>query len=171
MPYRPPWPTLPVIFHPSKYGQRINTPSSSTPSAANVLYAYPFVIELATMLYKAFWLNGSAAGGNHEVAVYNERFEKIATTGSQAGATNSAPEIIDWTDVLLAPGLYYAAYAHDSTTANRVVNVMTRAVALGCWQQSSITLGSLPATATPEKYGANNVAGAWGFITRSNFDI
>lgn len=145
--------------------------------AANALLAFPFTLVGATTFYKGFWVNGSAAGGNSEVAIYDENFNKIVTTGSVAGATNSVPQVAALTaTVRLAPGLFYAAMAHDATTTNQLSRFAITSIgnviwqSLGCWRQAGITLGSLPATATP---GDMTTVGfpLFGLITRSVFDV
>lgn len=144
--------------------------------AANSILAFPFVIECQTTFYKGFWVNGSAAGGNSEVGIWDDAFNKIVTTGSIVGTGNSVPQAADITDTTLPPGLYYAGMAHNATTTNQLFrwSVATIGIALwmsiGCWKQGGITLGSLGATATPADL--SNVAfPVFGLITRSVFDV
>jgi hypothetical protein len=145
--------------------------------AANCLLAFPFVLESQTTFYKGFWVNGSAAGGNTEVGIWDDAFNKLVTTGSVAGASNSVPQAAAFASSAtptLSPGRYYAGIAHSATTTNQLFRWSAGTAgnywqALGCWRQSGITLGSLAATATP---GDMTNAGfpLFGLITRSGFD-
>lgn len=142
--------------------------------AANCLLAHPFVLEdHRTTFYKAFWWNGSAAGGNSEVGIWDAAYNKIVTTGAVAGSGNSVPQVADLTDTTLPPGLYYAGMAHSATTTNQITRWAATASqwqSLGCWRQSGITLGSLAATATPGDM-TNVGFPSFGLITRSVFDV
>jgi hypothetical protein len=146
--------------------------------AANALLAFPFVLEAPTTFYKGFWGNGASVGGNSEVALYDEAFALIATTGSVLGSGASLPQAAAFTGSAtprMPPGLYYGAMAHNATTTGQIWRWASGTVAavwqsLGCWRQAAVTLGSLPATATPGDI--TNVAfPLFGFITRSVFDV
>lgn len=181
-----PLPSPPVITLGCRLGipsmrSMVNTGATSGASpwsdAANCLLAFPFVLEApTTTFYKGFWCNGSAAGSNAEVGIWNEAYEKITTTGSVGGSGNNVPQSAALAStVTLPPGLYYAGMASNSTTTNRymrwsVTGNLRFMTLLGCWRQSGITLGSLAATATP---GALTNAGwpLFGLITRSGFDV
>lgn len=145
--------------------------------AANCLLAFPFVLEQMTTFYKGFWVNGSAAGNNSEVGIWDDAYNKITTTGSVAGSGNSVPQAATLgATVTLPPGLYYAGMAHNATTTNQLfrwsVGTQGQAYwqAMGCWRQSGITLGSLGSTATPGDM-TNIAFPLFGLITRSVFDV
>lgn len=145
--------------------------------AANSLMAFPFVIEAETTFYKGMWVNGASVGGNSEVGLWDENFNKITTTGSVGGSGASVPQAAALAStVTMPPGLYYAGMAHSATTTGQVFrwSVATIGIALwmsmGCWKQAGITLGSLGATATPADL--TNVAfPIFGLITRTVFDV
>jgi hypothetical protein len=153
--------------------------SGASPFTANDMLGFAFRLTApSTPIYKGFWLNGSAAGGNTAVAIYDAAFTKLVQTASTAGSGNSVPQSVAWSGgtIKLGPGLYYAVLAHDSATTNRFFrwSIATTGAAywkaLGCFRQASITVGSLPATATPVV--CNNVAfPVFGLITRSGFDV
>ncbi len=145
--------------------------------AANCLLAFPFTIEAPTTFYKGFWVNGSSAGGNSEVGIWDVNYNKITTTGSQAESGNSVPQAFALAaTIILPPGRYYAGMAHSATTTNQVFrwSVATTGIslwqAMGCWRQSGITLGSLAATATPGDM-SNIAFPLFGLITRTFFDV
>lgn len=145
--------------------------------AANCLLVFPFVLEIPTQFFKGFWVNGSAAGGNTEVGIWDEGFNKLVTTGSVLGTGNSVPQsnaFASSVQPILPPGLFYAGIAHSATTTNQLFRWSVGTAgnfwqAMGCWKQAGITLGSLAATATP---GDMTNAGfpLFGLITRSVFD-
>lgn len=146
--------------------------------AANCLLAFPFVIEQQTGFYKGFWVNGSAAGGNSQVAIYDEAFALLTSNTSTAGSGASVPQSVVWASgsvpLLLPPGLYYAAMAHDATTTNQVFRWSVGTAgnfwqAMGCWRQSGITLSALPSTATPGDM-TNVGFPVFGLVTRTVFD-
>lgn len=172
MPY-PEWVPAPFIIHNylmTGVTEASEPTVSSAFTTANSMIGYPFVVEQKCVLYKAWWMNGSSVGSNHEVALYDWAFVKLAATGSTAGSgSTNAPQTVDWTDAPIGPGLYYAVYAQDSSTANRIGGNARDFYTCRCWSQASITLGSLPAIATPTT--TFSVMPLFGFITRSNFDI
>jgi hypothetical protein len=150
-------------------------------NAANALLAFPFVLEAPTTFYRGFWVNGSAAGGNSEVGIWDEDYNKICTTGSVAGSGNSVPQSTAFTGGVfgsygLPPGLYYAGMAHDATTTNQLFrwSVATHGAAAwqaeGCWREAGVTLGSLAATATPGDM-TNIAFPLFGLITRADYTV
>lgn len=156
----------------------VGTGASPWSDAANALLAFPFVLERDTTFYKGFWVNGSAAGGNSEVGIWDESYNKLVTTGSVVGSGNSVPQAAAFAagaTPRLPPGRYYAGMAHSATTTGQLFrwsNTGANALyqAFGCWRQAGITLGSLAATATP---GAMTNIGfpLFGLISRSVFDV
>lgn len=143
-------------------------------STANLLLAFPFVLDIATPIYKMFNIGGSAASGNFEVGILDDAFNKIVSSGSVANTNASAPNIVDTTDVVLPPGLYYGAASCDVTTTNRWFrwSASTSAFwqAAGCWQQASAGPGSFPNPATPADFSTVGFP-LFGFITRTVFDV
>lgn len=180
-----PWDSPPTITPASRLSiggaMRMSNPGApatgASPFAGNDILAFPFTLETDTTFYKGFWVNGSSAGGNSEVGIYDEAFNKIVTTGSVAGSGNSAPQAAALTATTALPsGFYYAIMAHSVSTTNQIQrwSVTTFGTGLwqaaGCWRQASITLGSLPATATPADI-ANDGFPLFGLITRSAYDV
>lgn len=145
--------------------------------AANSMLAFPFWLAAPTTIYKVFWVNGSAAGGNSSIGIYDaESLAKLVECASTAGSGNSVPQAVDVTDTTIGPGMYYAAMAHDATTTNQLFRWSTGASAgahfqaLGWFKHASVTLGNLPATATPADL-TNIAVPLFGVITRSVFDV
>lgn len=149
--------------------------TGANPFAANEMLAFPFVLTSLTRIEKVFWVNGSSASSNCSIAIYNADYVLLNQTASTAQSGASAPQPIALA-TKLSPGLYYCALAHDSATTNRLFrwSITTTGAGfwkmMGCWRQASITLGSLPATATP--IACNNVGfPLFGLITRTVFDV
>lgn len=146
--------------------------------AANVLLAFPFVLEVQTTIYKGFAVTGASPGSNFEVGVLDAAFAKIVSSGSiSGGAVANIPVMADLTDTTLPPGLYYAGMSCDATTTGRWArwSIATTGAAFwqsyGCWQQASAGPGSFPSpTATPADI-ANVAFPLFGLITRSVFDV
>lgn len=143
--------------------------------AADTVIAYPFVLEVPTTIYKVFWVNGSAAGGNSDVAIYDENYKFIVGTGAAtAGSGNNLPQAVALSaTTTLPPGLYYCGMGHNATTTNQVTrySVATTGIALlmalGCWKFADavpINLDATPADLT------NVAMPVFGLITRSVFD-
>ena len=90
-------------------------------TTANTCVIYPFYVWESVTVEKVGWLNGSAAGGNSCVALYNAALARLTTTGSVARAGNSVVQWVDVANVTLSAGLlYYAAINHDVITGNQV---------------------------------------------------
>lgn len=179
-------PAISILSRESIGGGTIARMAGTTPAtgtspwsdAANSLIAFPFVIDVDTTFYKGFWVNGSAAGSNGEVGIWDASYNKIVTTGSVAGSGNSVPQSSAFASSAtpkLPPGLYYAGMAWNATTTNRLcrfggIPITGFWQVLGCWKQAGITLGSLAATATPGDI-TNAVFPYFGVITRTVFDL
>jgi hypothetical protein len=145
-------------------------------AAANDLLAFPFTLTApVTNINKVFWVNGTAAGGNTSIGIYDANYVLLAETASTAGSGNSLPQVVSL-PLRLGPGLYYCAIAHNATTTNRFYRWSLATVgngflkAMGCWRQASVTVGALPATATPTV--CTNIAfPLFGTINRTVFDV
>jgi hypothetical protein len=88
--------------------------------AANCPAAYPFVVNEPKVIYQLGWMNGSAAGGNWDVGVYDTSWNRLISAGSTGGASNSTYQFVNVTDTPIKPGRYYLVGVHDVTTANHV---------------------------------------------------
>jgi hypothetical protein len=117
--------------------------------AANCPVAYPFVVNEPMTVYQLGWQNGTAAGDNHDIGIYDTSWVRLVSAGSTAGTGNSLLQFVDVTDTLLVPGSYYIAYASDTTTANRLSGyangvAVTQLLALAGVQDSATTAFPLP---------------------------
>lgn len=152
------------------------TGGSPWSDAADTVLAFPFVLEVPTKCYKGFWWNGSAAGGNSDVAIYDEDFNLITSTGSVLGSGNSVPQAAALsTTVTLPPGRFYAGMSHDDATTNQLLRWSLATFgaafwqALGCWK---FVDGPPISSAVATPADLTNVAfPVFGLITRSVFDL
>jgi hypothetical protein len=182
-------PTAPTITLASRHaggggGNMIRLVSPGAPAsgvspwsaAANDLLAFSFTLTAPiTNVNKVFWINGSAAGGNTSIGIYDADYVLLAQTASTAGSGNSLPQVVSL-PLRLGPGLYYCAIAHNATTTNQFQrwSLATTGTAfwkmMGCWRQASVTVGALPATATPT--AITNIAfPVFGTINRTGYDV
>lgn len=93
--------------------------ASSTWFSANDPLAVGFVLREAATIQRLGTINGSAAGDNWDVGVYDLSWNRLISTGSTTGVGNSAAQYVDVTDTPLMPGRYWAVMARDTITANR----------------------------------------------------
>lgn len=101
----------------------VNTtpPASGTWYAANAAIYIPFRVARPQTVYRLAWANGSSAGNTHDIGIYDEAgTTKLVSSGATTGSGISVLQIINVADTLLTPGLYWLAYMHSTTTANRV---------------------------------------------------
>lgn len=182
---RPPGalPSPPVIMFASRNaaGASIRPQMSVAPgsgsgpfSVANEVQSFPFVLSApSTSINKGFWLNGSSAGSTSSISIWDADFNKIIESATATGSGNSVPQMVALA-VKLPPGLYYCGLAHNSTTTNHFFrwqgSFTGNWAMMGCWKQGSITVGSLPATATPTAPTAGTW-GVFGLTTRTVFDV
>ena len=129
-------------------------------TTANTCVIYPFYVWESVTVEKVGWLNGSAAGGNSCVALYNAALARLTTTGSVACAGSSAAQWVDVANVTLSAGLlYYAAINHDGVSANQVSG-WTLQVGLGLLagvQQQAVGALVLPDPLVPATWATRNV--------------
>ena len=72
---------------------------------------------LAPYTVRRLWVyNGAAVSGNLDVGLYSHDGTRLVSSGSTAQAGTNTLQLMDVTDVLLAPGLYYLALCLDNTT-------------------------------------------------------
>lgn len=87
--------------------------------AANLAVFVPFGISEPFLVREVWWFNGSGAGGNIDVGVYDTAGTRLFSLGSTAKGTVSVPVTsTGMTDYTLSPGDYFLAFASDSATAS-----------------------------------------------------
>lgn len=148
--------------------------------AADSIICFPFTLDVATPVYKVFWVNGSSvnAGTTFDVAIYDEDYNFIASTGAAtAQGSASVPQVVALSaTVTLPPGRYYAGMSCSVTTTNRVIRWsigtigISHWMAAGCFKTAADTPPIAASSITP--IDLTNVAfPVFGLITRSVFDV
>lgn len=127
-------------------GVSTSTPTSNAWPLANLALYVPIYFNEACTIYEVGCGAGATAGGNFDIGLYDMAGTLIQSTGTQ-GRTASAWNAVNWTDLVIAPGWYYAAMAANGTN-NYAASVPTAGLleAVGiCEQQTAFVL---PGTAT-----------------------
>lgn len=94
---------------------------NGTWQSANDPVAIPFRLSEGTFVERLGWINGSSAGGNIDVGIYDSAWTRLVSTGSTAGSGNTVPQWVDITDTYVPPNtVHYLAISLDNVTANRL---------------------------------------------------
>jgi hypothetical protein len=132
---------------------KTTTPVASGVYTQNAAYFYPFRLEVPAVAVKMFLQNGATQNGNVDLGIYDAAFNYKISIGSTAqGVANSFQEF-DITDTLLAPGIWWMAFAGNSATGTtfRMANddSVGPALAPHLFQTSAFALPT--STVTPVK--------------------
>lgn len=129
-------------------GVTTSTPTSNAWPLANLAIYVPIYFNEACTIYQVGTGAGATAGGNFDIGLYQMDGTKIQTTGTSA-RTASAWNPVDWTDLDVAPGWYYAAMSADGTN-NYGATVPSAGLleAVGVCEQTSAFVLPSPATLT-----------------------
>lgn len=126
-------------------------PGAAAWPVANLAIYIPLTIPWYYECKRLFWVNGSTAGGNSDIGIYNEEGTRIISSGTTVNAGAGLPQYVTAT-ILLNPGQYYVGYVMSITTASRV-HAFTIASAAKARQagylQETLGANTLPATMTP----------------------
>lgn len=123
------------------------TGASTQNPVVNVATFMPVSLERETVVSRLGWYNGAAVVGNVDCGVYSWSGSRLVSTGSTAQSGVSAPQEVDVANVVLPPGDYRLALAHNSSGAVfREAAAAVTAIASGVTIQTSAF--PLPATAT-----------------------
>lgn len=97
----------------------VDTPVAVTWPSANLGIFVPIWLPFRYVPLRAFWVNGSTAGGNWDIGVFSADLTKLWNSGSTAGSGASQPQYVTISpSLVLDPGMYYLGLSHDVTTAN-----------------------------------------------------
>lgn len=128
-------------------------PASGAYSAANRAMYFPLILPWPFTVRRLFWGNGSAAGGNWDIGLYNPAGTRLVSSGSTVGAGASTIQFVTPAalPLLLSAGRYYLALVHDAVTANHIwglsVTSAFRARQAGIVEEAAAL--PLPASMTP----------------------
>ena len=134
-------------------------PTTITWSTADQAVAIPFRVWESTTVIKLGWLNGSGVGGNTDVALYDNNWTRLVSTGSTACTGSNAQQWVDTADTTLSPGVqYYAALNHSSTTASQCYGHNSGYI-LGFQLLAGLKVQAVGATALPDPFVPADPAG------------
>jgi hypothetical protein len=124
--------------------------SAVYPAANRALY-FPFLIDTPVTVTQAFAYNGTVEKGKLDIAILDASWNRLVNKGLTAQSGTSALQLLDLTDTLLMPGLYYGGFTATSTEATyfRGVTSAIRLQAAGVQQQALGAEVEIPTTATP----------------------
>lgn len=131
--------------------QPIRGLSTATPAAqlwplANLAIYVPIYINETVTIYEVGTGAGATAGGNYDIGLYDMAGTKIQSTGTTA-RTASAWNVVNWTDLTVGPGWFYAAMSANGVESySGIIPAAGLAQAAGIYEQQ--TAFTLPATAT-----------------------
>lgn len=126
------------------------TPVAVAWPAANRAIFTPFRVPVPVTVYKLACATNTGTTGNFDLGIYDQAGNLIVSTGSTAKTTASSERVVDITDTLLLPGMYYLAMVTDGTT--NYVGYTTGIPNLGIVKQFGVrqmnSAFALPSTAT-----------------------
>lgn len=87
--------------------------STAWPSA-NLAIFVPFRLAAPVIVYKMATGSGTTAAGNFDIGIYDSAGNRLVSSGTTAKGA-SVEHIIDVTDTVIGPGLFYLAMSADGT--------------------------------------------------------
>lgn len=99
-------------------GAVIGAPTAVAYPSANKAFFIPFRVPKIVTAYQIVVGNGTTSGNNIDAGIYDEFGNRLVRAGSTARGAGSE-QVLNIADTVLLPGMYYMAYAHNST--NNVV--------------------------------------------------
>jgi hypothetical protein len=90
------------------------SPASAAWSAANRALFVPFRVTEVVVAYQMLFGCGTTGGGNADLGIYNSEYDRLVRASAARSASSEV--IVNITDTLLLPGMYFMAMAVDGTT-------------------------------------------------------
>jgi hypothetical protein len=125
------------------FGTGLATPATNNFVTVNLAVFIPFGVPEAVTITKLFWGNGAAVAGNLDAGIYDTAGNRLVSTGTTAQSGTTTLQVIDVTDTTLARGLYYLAFASDTSGITQKV------------------IAALPAAGIPQSFGLLQMASAF----------
>jgi hypothetical protein len=129
--------------------------ASTAWGTANLGVYIPVYISAPIKIQKMSVLNGATAAGNTDVGIYDEDMARLVSIGPTAQSGTSVVQTFDVTDTFLNPGAYFLALASTDATATFIAGAFVntaRGRVCCCLQETGLSSGTLPATATPAAF-------------------
>jgi hypothetical protein len=108
----------------------------------------PVVLAIPVTVYQLAGFNGTVVSGNIDLGIYDANGGRLVSAGSTAQAGTTAAQVIDITDTLLTPGVYYLAQSADNITATVHGSNLGNQVLAACGVVQMLSAFPLPTTAT-----------------------
>jgi hypothetical protein len=117
--------------------------------AANFAIYVPVVVKHMVTVRKLWFSSGTTGTGNIDMGIYSRAGARVINSGSIAKGTAATEQVIDITDTLLKPDLYYLALqgSNGTDTFARMTVAAPAFAATGVRSQAVGSFG-LPSTAT-----------------------
>lgn len=90
-------------------------PANGTMTANRSLF-FPFILQNPVVCKKAYVHNGVTINGNFDVGIYDKAGVRLFSLGSTAQSGADVLQIIDITDFIIGPDLFYLAFSQNSST-------------------------------------------------------
>ncbi len=123
------------------------TTSISWPSADLSVYA-PFQVGRPVVITKMAVVNGATASGNIDLGIYTADGTRLVSSGAIAQAGTSTLQVVDITDTLLGPGVYYLALGLSSTSGTVLARTGGTAATFAAAGMREAALTSMPLSPT-----------------------
>jgi hypothetical protein len=124
--------------------------------AVTTAYYMPIRVPTGCVVRRLWWANGATAAGNVSLGIYASTANgspgaKVIECGATAQGTILQVQFVDVTDTVIPPGLYWIAICASDAAATFMVSRpgLVRIDAALTYKEAGVTVGTLPATATP----------------------
>lgn len=127
----------------------LTSASAAWPAAARTI-CVPLVIDRTVTVTQMFAYNGTIAGGNTDIGIYDFGGNRLVSMGATAQAGTSVIQAFNITDTVLGPGQYFMGMSNSGTTGTylRVAPGVT-VLSLSNCSQSATAMPSSMSFATP----------------------
>ena len=117
------------------------------PVTNQVIYT-PVVVKQMVRIKKLAFGSGTTGTGNIAIGVYNRAGTRLINSGTIAKGTTAVPQVVDTTDLVLKPDLYYIALQCSNATDTFARRTTTFPLFASTGMRSETPTFGLPATAT-----------------------
>ena len=98
--------------------------SAAWPTANKALFI-PFKLTRPITATQMFVYNGTTAQDNFDLGIYSVDGTRLVSAGATVQANASVIQVVNITDTLLGPGLFYMACAFEGTTSTVIRTTLT----------------------------------------------
>lgn len=167
MPYLPP----PTVMNPwcaeasgniyTKFANALTSTASAVWPTASLALFFPFQLFEPALATKMVVYNGAAVSGNVDAGIYDRVGTRLASSGSVAQAGINGTQELDFTDVVIGPGVFYMALVLDNITGTFFRGASAGTSSMAYTMASAF---ALPATATFASYSISSYVPVFGVL-------